>query len=295
MKRAQVESLWGLIETLRKRIDGPYREDLVGSERLTRYALVDPLLREMGWDTGDPAQLRPEYTQREGERVGKADYALFKNGQDKAVARKDGQKVPAVVVEAKPLGRFGGRGDQDQIHLEGLENVLAAAAQAMRYCNEDNISYFAVTDGRRWYVYETNKKADLPNKRIKSFDLKDDWALADCLSAAVLWRCNPNPPGTERVVDGGDPLDSDGYELTPGGRRKQKDGEPLPPYPPGAMRRLDRTFFLSREGFVLNSDGKQNKQHRGKHPLGTKQVGRQGCCKSEGRVEERERRGQMLL
>ena len=31
------------------------------SEMQTRYALIDPLLRELGWDTENPALVRPEY------------------------------------------------------------------------------------------------------------------------------------------------------------------------------------------------------------------------------------------
>lgn len=281
-----VKELQGLIETLKKRIRD-HRNDLMASEALTRYALVDPLLRELGWDTGDPGQVRPEYTLREGEKYGEADYALFKNDQDKTVARKDGQKVPAVVVEAKRLGMFGKQDNQDQVSLDGLvglERVLAGAEQAMRYCNTDGIRYFAVTDGQFWHLFQTNKDGNLSEKKINSFVLTEEWALADCLSAVELWRCNPNPPGTKRVVDGGIPLDGDGYELTLTGKRRQKQGKDLPRYPSGAMRRLDGTCFLSREGFVLNSDGK--------HPLDTKQVGGNKECR---RVEEPKRRGQLLF
>ena len=47
------------------------------SEALTRATLIDPLLRELGWDTEDPALVAPEY------RLGRgyADYALLSNGQ----------------------------------------------------------------------------------------------------------------------------------------------------------------------------------------------------------------------
>ena len=52
-----LESLLELVETLRARIDehGPA---LRQSEALTRAVLVDPLLRELGWDTEDPAQFK---------------------------------------------------------------------------------------------------------------------------------------------------------------------------------------------------------------------------------------------
>ena len=49
-----LESLLQLVETLRERIES-HGATLSQSEALTRYALIDPLLRELGWDTSDPA------------------------------------------------------------------------------------------------------------------------------------------------------------------------------------------------------------------------------------------------
>ena len=55
-----LEGLFNLVETLRARI-GAHSKQLTQSEALTRYALIDPLLRELGWDTEDPALVVPEY------------------------------------------------------------------------------------------------------------------------------------------------------------------------------------------------------------------------------------------
>ena len=67
-----LEQLHSLVETLKERIK-EHNDALRGSEWLTRYALIDPLLRELGWDTADPALVMPEY--RLGN--GRADYALL--------------------------------------------------------------------------------------------------------------------------------------------------------------------------------------------------------------------------
>ena len=82
-----LETLLELVQTLSHRIDrhGPA---LRQSEALTRYALIDPLLRELGWNTSNPDMVIPEY--RSGN--GRADYALMNNGS------------PAMMVEAKSLG-----------------------------------------------------------------------------------------------------------------------------------------------------------------------------------------------
>ena len=63
-----LESLLELVETLRKRID-EHGAALRQSEALTRYALIDPLLRELGWDTEDPALVVPEFRSSAGQRT----------------------------------------------------------------------------------------------------------------------------------------------------------------------------------------------------------------------------------
>ena len=154
-----LESLLELVETLGDRIDrhGPA---LKQSEALTRYALIDPLLRELGWDTSDPGMVMPEYKSGSG----RADYALM-NGDS-----------PAIMLEAKSL----------DTNLEG-----AVLSQGIQYCLEQGTMFFCVTDGRRWEIYETHKPVPMNDKRIVSFDIKDSPAQA-CLNALALWR-----PGVE--------------------------------------------------------------------------------------------------
>ena len=84
-----LESLLQLLETLSQRID-KHGAALKQSETLTRYALVDPLLRELGWDTADPTMVVPE----DGSGNGRADYLLQADGK------------PCMVIEAKRLGRI---------------------------------------------------------------------------------------------------------------------------------------------------------------------------------------------
>ncbi len=149
-----LESLLELVETLHERID-KHGAALRQSEALTRYALIDPLLRELGWDTEDPALVMPEY------RLGRgyADYALLKDGK------------PMIMVEAKKLGT----------------PLQDAASQGIGYCIEDGIAYFAVTDGRQWEIYETHKMARIAEKLTVQFDLTVS-ATETCLRALALWR-----------------------------------------------------------------------------------------------------------
>ena len=106
-----LESLLGLVETLRERAQN-HRDALTASEALTRYALIDPLLRELGWDTSDPAMVMPEY--RSGS--GSADYALLTNGS------------PAMMVEAKKLGTP----LQDSVVAQGINYCLMEGTKALR-------------------------------------------------------------------------------------------------------------------------------------------------------------------
>ena len=150
-----LESLLELVETLRVRIDA-HGAVLRGSETLTRYALIDPLLRELGWDTSNPDMVVPEY--RSGS--GPADYALISNGS------------PAMIVEAKKLGT-------------PLQGVLT---QSIGYCITEGIEYFSVTDGQRWEIYETHMPVPIEEKRIVSWDLNEASSAAVCLKALALWR-----------------------------------------------------------------------------------------------------------
>lgn len=130
------------------------------SEMLTRYVLIDPFLRALGWDTEDPEQVRPEYQ--------RADYALVHDGKVR------------LTIEAKKL---------DTNLSEGL-------TQSITYCIQDGIPYFAVTDGRRWEVYETFKAVPLSEKRISTFDLCGP-PFEAALKALCLWR--PNIGGAQPV------------------------------------------------------------------------------------------------
>ena len=151
-----VDDLLTLVTKLGRRIDA-HSAPLKQNEALTRYALIDPLLRALGWDTDDPEAVIPEYN----VQTGHADYALLGCGS------------PAVIVEAKKL----------DTPLEGK-----VVEQGIGYCIKKGIKYFAVTDGRRWRLYETHRPVPIAQKEITSFDLKEPSAAEVCRKALALWR-----------------------------------------------------------------------------------------------------------
>ena len=153
-----LESLLELVETLRKRID-EHGAALRQSEALTRAALIDPLLRELGWDTENPALVIPEYR----SSAGSADYALM----------SDAGQPPALIVEAKKLG-------------ESLDDKVAL--QSLNYCNLIGTPHFALTDGKTWKIYSTFEQAPLADRLIATFSIGEMPAAKVCLQALALWR-----------------------------------------------------------------------------------------------------------
>ena len=69
-----LDDLVQVIEILQQRIRD-HGDSLRQNEIRTRLALIDPLLRALGWDVADPGLVTAEYDVS-GQR---ADYALLKN------------------------------------------------------------------------------------------------------------------------------------------------------------------------------------------------------------------------
>ena len=151
-----LEDLHALIETLQERIS-KHDAALRKNEALTRYALIDPLLRELGWNTADPSQVVVEYK----GAMGSADYALL---------GMDGK--PTVIVEAKKLGMT-------------LDQKVRQ--QAAFYCDEEGVRYTAITDGQHWEIYDLFIQKPLRDRLVANLDLGDPPAKT-CLSALALWR-----------------------------------------------------------------------------------------------------------
>lgn len=113
-------SLIQTITTLKKRIRDR-KDELLKNEIMTRYVLIDPLLRELGWDLSDPDHVVLEDNTNTGGR--KVDYMMGKN----------------MVIEAKRLG-------------EKLDNHVAQIAD---YVQKTSVRYGVLTNGQKWRIYAT--------------------------------------------------------------------------------------------------------------------------------------------
>jgi hypothetical protein len=126
------------------------------SEALTRYALIDPILRALGWDTEDPEQVRPEFP----TETGKPDYALIWEGK------------PRIMVEAKPLGA-----DLREARLKGIN-----------YTNAKGVPFFICTDGNLWEVYEVFRPVALEERCIVQVNLEAETPGKAARKLPALWR-----------------------------------------------------------------------------------------------------------
>ena len=153
-----LDDLQGVIERLQDRIK-THHSYLSRHETRTWQVLIDPLLRELGWEVSDPEAVQLEY------RVGQqwADYALMSNGK------------PVAVIEAKRLGR----------DLEDDEIM-----QVLNYVNRDGIGHMIVTDGDRWQMYEVFKPAALEERLLMNFRLSQQPAHKNVLQALGMWKPN---------------------------------------------------------------------------------------------------------
>ena len=67
------------------------RSEYINSELRTKYVMIDPMLRALGWDTGNPSQVQLET--RFPQATGIPDYTLFKGSI----------RQPVGIIEAKTL------------------------------------------------------------------------------------------------------------------------------------------------------------------------------------------------
>ncbi len=137
-----LDELVSVVETLKSRID-KHRVVLQSNEAQTRMSLIDPLLRALGWDTGDPAAVRVEYSVG-GKR---ADYALL-----------DTQGNVVVFLEAKRLS-------------ESLSNHRS---QVVSYASELGVRFPALTNGREWEMYDNSIFVPIERRRIVNVSITDD-------------------------------------------------------------------------------------------------------------------------
>ncbi len=193
--------LVGCIELLQEHIRS-HRDSLRENETRTRMALIDPLLRTLGWDVFDPGMVTPEY-QVEG---GRADYALL---------RSDGR--PTATVEAKKLG----------------EALSSHRMQMLNYANASGIEYAGLTDGDHWELYSVFEPGPLHARKKLEISITSTPVHESALKLLLLWR--PNLASGKPVPAPGPILDDTwsrvGIDASPPSPTPEPSPDPRPVLP----------------------------------------------------------------
>lgn len=163
-----LDDLMDCIELLQGRIQA-YAATLQEDETRTRMALIDPLLKALGWNPADPGLVTPEYKVVDG----KADYALLQT-----------EDSPAAIIEAKRLGTV-------------LNDKIRH--QMLTYATFVGIKYAGVTDGDHWELYTVFEPGPLKNRQMLKVSIASDPIHESALKLLLLWRVNlksgePMPP-----------------------------------------------------------------------------------------------------
>jgi hypothetical protein len=147
-----IQPLIDEVQRLRAVMDD-HQAYLAKTESATRYAVIDPVLKMLGWDVHDASAVLPEF------RAGAAtttfvDYALLRVGS--AVA----------LVEAKPLGA--------NLAARELEQLSS-------YCingQPKSVRWGILTNGDRWQLVDAFRVHDpLPERVVMDFRVSEDSAI----------------------------------------------------------------------------------------------------------------------
>jgi len=127
------------MENLVDRIRAGLDAGLYPNERAVSTSIVVPILRALGWDDSDPAQVMPEYTNPRG----RVDYAL-----------SPGRSSPAVFVEVKRVGQ-----------------TADADKQLFEYAFHEGAQIAVLTDGRIWNFYLPGQHGSYQDRRVYQLDI----------------------------------------------------------------------------------------------------------------------------
>ena len=118
-------------------------------ELSTRYAIIDPIIRSLGWRTSDPWQCEVEYPRA---NQGNVDY-VFLDPDEKIV----------VLVEAKSWGKLDNLGKD----LEDGERQLSGYALGI------TSGVAVLTDGQYWRLYDLDERGPFSEKLFNVVDITE--------------------------------------------------------------------------------------------------------------------------
>lgn len=133
-----------VLQRIRLRIGRARAEGL--NEQDTKATLIEPVLRELGWDVEDSEEVRREYAAKKRDRP--VDYALL-------VSRE-----PRLLLEAKALG-------------ENLDD-RRWANQIMGYAAVAGVAWIVLTDGNEYRIYKALESVGVEDKLLRKVRVDED-------------------------------------------------------------------------------------------------------------------------
>jgi hypothetical protein len=106
------------------------------NEQAVRDQIVNPLLKNLGWDTENPDEVQPNVSTEEGI----PDYSLFKDGK------------PVLFIEAKKLS----------VDIEDKQVVK----QLAKYCFGEGMKYGVLTNGAVWILFNAFQEGTTMADRV---------------------------------------------------------------------------------------------------------------------------------
>jgi hypothetical protein len=138
-----MNDLTAALASVRERV-AKHQGQAIGEEN-TKHALIEPILRALGWDVEDLDEVRCEYKLKQGDNP--VDYALFVHGNLR------------LFVEAKALG----------------ENLDHMAGQIMGYAGVAGVvEWIVLTDGNDYRIYNAHAPVPITQKLFKRVVLASD-------------------------------------------------------------------------------------------------------------------------
>jgi hypothetical protein len=148
-----MNDLTAALASVRERI-AKHQGQAIGEEN-TKHALIEPVLRALGWDVEDLDEVRCEYKLKQVDNP--VDYALFVHGNLR------------LFVEAKALG----------------ENLDHMAGQIMGYAGVAGVvEWIVLTDGNEYRIYNAHAPVPITQKLFKRVVLASD--QPDSLATLML-------------------------------------------------------------------------------------------------------------
>lgn len=116
------------------------------NEQNTKATLIEPVLRELGWDVEDLEVVQREYKVKRRDKP--VDYALFN------------EREPALFVEAKALG------------LDLTDRKWAS--QIMGYASVAGVPWIVLTNGDEYRIYNAHATVPVEKKLFRTVSIKRD-------------------------------------------------------------------------------------------------------------------------